>query len=46
MRTGITEIRGQFCSLHLAFRRKTCLIFSEVETKISEIREFSESSPA
>jgi hypothetical protein len=24
----------------------TCLIFSEVETKIAEIREFSESSPA
>jgi hypothetical protein len=29
-----------------AVRRKTCLIVSEVETKISEIREFSESSPA
>jgi hypothetical protein len=27
-------------------QKKNCLIFSEVEAKISEIREFSESSPA
>jgi hypothetical protein len=28
------------------FRITEILVFSEVETKISEIREFSESSPA
>jgi hypothetical protein len=28
------------------FRRNICIYFSIVETKISEIREFSESSPA